>query len=190
MSVLRIHHLAKGSRANGPGVRTVVWTQGCSIRCPGCHNPGTWDPAGGREVPVAELLEGVGLRLTLSGGEPFEQAAACAALAEGVRARGGDVVVFTGRTLESLTSPSERRLLAATDLLIDGPWEMERSLRTSPLRASANQRLHFFSPRIRPEDLREVPAAEWLGGESGAVITGVDMLRLARLVANASRMSR
>ena len=87
---MRIANTVSDSIVDGPGLRFTVFTQGCPHRCPGCHNPGTHDPAGGREVSVAELaaelaagLSGNPLTdgLTLSGGEPFCQAAECAALA-------------------------------------------------------------------------------------------------------------
>ena len=84
--MLQVAGFAGDSIVDGPGLRFTVFFQGCPHHCPGCHNPGTHDPAGGREVSVAELaaeLSGNPLTdgLTLSGGEPFCQAAECAALA-------------------------------------------------------------------------------------------------------------
>ena len=51
---MRIANTVSDSIVDGPGLRFTVFTQGCPHRCPGCHNPGTHDPAGGREVSVAE----------------------------------------------------------------------------------------------------------------------------------------
>ena len=86
------------------------------------------------------LLDG----LTLSGGEPMEQAAECAALAEAVHALGGNVWVYTGWRYEALvqeSDPARLRLLAAADVLVDGPYvEAERSLELR-WRGSQNQRL-------------------------------------------------
>ena len=102
---MRIANTVSDSIVDGPGLRFTVFTQGCPHRCPGCHNPGTHDPAGGREVSVAELaaelaaeLSGNPLTdgLTLSGGEPFCQAAECAALARIARERGLNVWAYTG----------------------------------------------------------------------------------------------
>ncbi len=56
---LRLHSLMECSTVNGPGRRAVIWTQGCSLQCPGCWNPQTHNPLLGfwREVPeVVELL--------------------------------------------------------------------------------------------------------------------------------------
>ena len=52
---MRIANWISDSIVDGPGLRLTVFTQGCPHRCPGCHNPETWDPAGGREVPLEEL---------------------------------------------------------------------------------------------------------------------------------------
>ena len=84
---MRIANTVHDSIVDGQGLRFTVFTQGCPHRCPGCHNPGTHDPAGGREVSVAALVEELTKNplmagLTLSGGEPFAQAADCAALAK------------------------------------------------------------------------------------------------------------
>jgi anaerobic ribonucleoside-triphosphate reductase activating protein len=53
--LLRIHRFLPGSRANGPGLRAVLWVQGCSLGCPGCFNPETHPFTGGELVPVDEL---------------------------------------------------------------------------------------------------------------------------------------
>ena len=137
------------SIVDGPGLRFTVFTQGCPHRCPGCHNPGTHDPAGGREVSVAELaaeLSGNPLTdgLTLSGGEPFCQAAECAALARIARERGLNVWAYTGYTYERLLAgevPDALALLEQVDVLVDGPFvEAEKSY-AALFRGSANQRL-------------------------------------------------
>src|SRR4051794_9779781 len=99
----RVHAIEPRSRANGPGARFVVWLQGCTLGCPGCFNPGTHDPAGGREVPLDDLapqlaatpgIEG----LSPSGGEPLQQPAAAAALLEAARALGLSTLAFSGYT--------------------------------------------------------------------------------------------
>ena len=87
---MRIAGTVSESIVDGPGLRLTVFTQGCPHRCPGCHNPQTHDPAGGREESTAALLARYAADplldgLTLSGGEPMEQAAECAALAEAAR---------------------------------------------------------------------------------------------------------
>ena len=83
---MRIANTVNDSIVDGHGLRFTVFTQGCPHHCPGCHNPGTHDAAGGREATLEELVEQMKKNpliegITLSGGEPFVQAAACADLA-------------------------------------------------------------------------------------------------------------
>lgn len=146
---MRIAGTVSESIVDGPGLRLTVFTQGCPHHCPGCHNPQTHDPAGGREESTAALLARYTADplldgLTISGGEPMEQAAECAALAEAVHALGGNVWVYTGWRYEALVQeadPARLRLLAAADVLVDGPYvEAERSLELR-WRGSRNQRL-------------------------------------------------
>jgi anaerobic ribonucleoside-triphosphate reductase activating protein len=135
------------SIVDGPGFRYVVFVQGCPLACPGCHNPQLQAFEGGRPVSVAALAAAIRKNplldgLTLSGGEPFTQAGPCAVLAEQVRAMGLSVITYTGKVWEELReNPDWRRLLEATDILVDGPFV--RSLRNLDLRfrGSSNQRL-------------------------------------------------
>lgn len=148
---IRVAGIEKESVVDGPGLRFVIFTQGCPHHCAGCHNPGTWDFDAGQETDTEEILSQVretGLIRggTISGGEPFEQAAACALLAEGIKAMGLDIVTYTGYTFEELQArasgePDVRRLLEATDLLVDGPYLEEERDWELPFRGSRNQRL-------------------------------------------------
>ena len=146
---MRIANWISDSIVDGPGLRLTVFTQGCPHRCPGCHNPETWDPAGGREVPLEELealLAGNPLLqgLTLSGGEPFLQAGDCASLARRARRRGLDVWTYTGYRYEDLVEAGRadwEALLAATDVLVDGPFLQAQKSYAALFRGSGNQRL-------------------------------------------------
>jgi len=166
------------SEANGPGVRFVVWAQGCSIRCPGCWNPDTWSRRDRTLIAPENLWQVVraddGIEgITLTGGEPFEQAAGFAWLAAKARESGLSVVVFSGYDLPDLTGEDQRRLLAATDLLVAGPFIRSLAERVSPLIGSSNQRIHYLSNRYSPESLRGIPRAEIIIGPDGsAVLTG------------------
>ena len=147
------------SRANGPGLRAVVWVQGCALRCPGCFNPDFLPLEGGTLHEPAAIagmilsnneIEGV----TFSGGEPFLQAAALAEVARLVREAGKSVLIFTGFEWESLQSshdPGHHSLLAQADTLIAGPYRSEEPS-SHPLLASGNQRLVHLTDRYRDED--------------------------------------
>jgi len=158
---LRVAAFEPRSLVNGPGVRAVLWVQGCGRRCPGCFNPDFLPRKGGSSVTVADVvswivqanqsadgpLEGV----TFSGGEPFDQAEALAEVACAVRALGLGVLVFTGNTwaeLQASETPGWAELLAASDLLVAGPYEQEKPGH-HPLLASGNQELAHLTDRYR-----------------------------------------
>jgi anaerobic ribonucleoside-triphosphate reductase activating protein len=158
MSDIRVLRFLPATEVEGPGRRAALWVQGCSIRCPGCFNPHSWPAAGGELVPWPELVGRVqaaaaahGIEgLTLLGGEPFDQAAPLALLAEAVRAHGLSVMSFTGHVLEDLEAAGRddwTRLLAATDLLVDGPYLADRPERRRPWVGSDNQRFWFLTDR-------------------------------------------
>ena len=137
------------SIVDGPGFRYTVFVQGCNFRCPGCHNPQLQTCSGGRRIAVGEILDAIRENplldgLTLSGGDPFVQAAACAVLAEEVRGLGLSVFAYTGYTFEALwqaEDPAWRRLLMAVDVLVDGPFVRELRDIDLRFRGSSNQRL-------------------------------------------------
>ncbi len=163
---LRLAGIAPESIVDGPGIRLTLFFQGCSHRCPGCHNPETHDPAGGREMEAGELLARIkrarGIDgVTFSGGEPFEQAVTLAGLAEAIRREGLDLVLYSGFTFEELLQKSEKeprvyRLLRAGTLLIDGPYLREERDLTLAYRGSRNQRLLDL-----PLSLKKGAAVEW-----------------------------
>ena len=144
---MRISSTIHDSIVDGPGLRYVVFAQGCPHRCPGCHNPETQDPSGGREVAVEEIIKDMLKNpltdgLTLTGGEPFYQPEASAEIARAAHAAGLNVWCYTGWTLEELREmPEAQVLLREVDVLVDGPYiQAERSLNLQ-WRGSANQRV-------------------------------------------------
>ena len=146
---MKIFGLAQDSIVDGPGFRFACFVQGCPHGCPGCHNPVSHDPSGGREMTVEEVAaEMLGNPLTdgltLSGGEPFAQAADCLRLAEAARSRGLSVWSYSGWTFEHLRdegTPEQKALLQALDVLIDGPFLLAERTLALPWRGSRNQRV-------------------------------------------------
>jgi anaerobic ribonucleoside-triphosphate reductase activating protein len=158
MTQLRLARVLLGTTAEGPGLRAAVWVQGCSIRCRGCINPHLFSPRGGDPYDPAKLADQAVAQgcegLTLLGGEPFDQAAACAELAEAARRAHLGVITFTGYELESLSRRDEscRRLIAATDLLVDGPYRQQEAETERSLVGSANQRFLHLTDRYADFD--------------------------------------
>lgn len=154
------------TEAEGPGRRYAIWVQGCPMRCPGCCNPELLRFAGGSEHTVEAVLARVLAvhertpldGVSLLGGEPFAQAPALAVLAERLQAAGLGVMVYSGYRLDELErqiadgQAGVARLLAATDLLVDGRYERDQPDTTRRWIGSTNQQLHFLSARHRPDD--------------------------------------
>ena len=144
---LRVAGVIEESIVDGPGIRFVLFLQGCRLRCPGCQNPQTWDFDGGTLVPSDEVLARIRENplvhgVTFSGGEPFEQAEALLPLAKELKAQGYHLMAFSGFTLEQLVQKPEcQALLEQLDLLVDGPFiEAQKSLDLR-FRGSRNQRI-------------------------------------------------
>lgn len=192
--LLNVAATERRSVVNGPGVRFVLWVQGCPFRCEGCYNE-TFLPFVERnqrsvESLADEILGVPGIEgLTLSGGEPMAQPAPLAALARQVRASGLSVFCYTGFTLEALQArraPAVAALLAEIDILVDGRFEQDRRARL-PWRGSANQRVHFLTPRYRHLEeavARRETACEIIVRPHEMVATGIlELEALARLEA-------
>lgn len=155
VAALRVHYFLPISEVNGPGRRSVLWVQGCTLHCPGCWNEETWDPSGGTVEGLDHLLSQVPLGvvegITFSGGEPFLQAPSCAALARSCRELGLSVMTYTGYRYEDLaTKPEAGPLLSATDILVDGPY-LQDEPSTHPWAGSGNQRVLRLSGGVITE---------------------------------------
>lgn len=145
---IRIASLVNDSIVDGPGLRFVVFTQGCRFGCPFCHNKETWDLAGGylEEVDniVARwrknpLIEGI----TLSGGDPLLQPQASLYLLRKAHETGLNVTVYSGDTYENLLTNKDQHIQAImheADYLIDGRYINELQDLTLLYRGSRNQR--------------------------------------------------
>ena len=184
---LNLHAVIERSRANGPGERMVIWTQGCDLGCPGCFNPQTHpfeehlvvtvDALASRIAGQAARLDG----LTVSGGEPFAQPEPLAELLAAVRARTAlSILVFSGYTLAQIRRDERRaRALRYVDVLIAGRYAARRRAGTALL-GSANQAIHLLSARHRMEEIRATPECEiHIGSDGTTTVTGIGAPGLA-----------
>lgn len=144
---IRIYGIVDDSIVDGPGFRLAVFTQGCPHDCQGCHNPDSHAMDGGTTYDTADIIKMIDDNplldgITLTGGEPFMQCAACTELSRAAHARGLNVWCFTGFLYEQLlTRDDARKLLDNIDVLVDGPFMLnERSLELR-FRGSRNQRV-------------------------------------------------
>jgi anaerobic ribonucleoside-triphosphate reductase activating protein len=135
----------------GYGRRVALWTQGCSIRCPGCVSRDTWTATPGQNIPLKEVISGVkpwlvrADGLTISGGEPFDQPGALAALLTLARPFcSGDILVYTGFSWDRIENDF-REIIRLTDAVVSEPYR-PRSGATLVWRGSDNQQFHLLTP--------------------------------------------
>lgn len=174
-----LHAIVPRSAANGPGLRCVIWSQGCALACPGCFNPGTHATGGAADGAgfagpgfvrtVGEVADQVlagaradGLEgVTLTGGEPLEQPAATAAFCAELKARGDlGVIVLTGFTRREIESdPARAAAVADADTVLAGRYN-ERLRVARGLRGSSNKEHWARTGRYTAADLWDVPELE------------------------------
>ncbi len=196
-----VHGFVPVSRANGPGRRTVLWFQGCTLNCPGCFNQAshpfegapTDDDASDIVRRVFALhhageIEG----LTFSGGEPMQQASSVLELIE--RLREADATppltfgMFTGYTAEELDQgryftfnecPEKatvwQQIRDRLDFAVMGRYN-RLAPGTQPLRSSRNQKLHLFTARYEESDFGEQIVEVSIEENGAATITGFPVL--------------
>ncbi len=139
------------SIVDGEGIRSVIWFQGCTHNCKGCHNPETHDLNGGFEIKLDELLKKISeleyqTGITLSGGDPFFQPYAACEVAKHAHFCNMNVWAYTGFKFEDLLKIMEKNkdiknLLNNIDVLIDGKFEIDNKTYSAKFRGSSNQRV-------------------------------------------------
>ena len=168
--MLELSGIVSDSIVDGPGIRTTIFCQGCPHHCKGCHNPETWEFGAGTRMAVERIARIVSENplcrgVTFSGGEPFAQAAGFARLARLLKEAGYEVASYTGYTFEQLLkgTQAQRDLLAAIDVLIDGPFvQAEKSLEVA-FRGSRNQRILDVPKSLVAGHAVWVTSKRWLG---------------------------
>ncbi|MDE5974990.1 MAG: anaerobic ribonucleoside-triphosphate reductase activating protein [Muribaculaceae bacterium] len=137
--------IMRGTTVDGPGFRTSIYLAGCNHRCPGCHNPSSWDPEGGNNMTLEEIMEIVeeeDFDVTLSGGDPLFSPSSTGRLVRALKQNGRNVWVFTGfRWEDIITMPSLLDAVREADVVVDGPFIEDRKDLDLLFRGSSNQRL-------------------------------------------------
>lgn len=141
----RVLDIVRGTTVDGPGFRTAIYFAGCDHRCPGCHNPQSWDFNGGEEISLSEIMETIeeeDFDVTLTGGDPLYFPEKITVLSKHIVEKGHTVWLYTGFTIEEIMN-SERLLmpLPYLEAIVEGPFI--ESLRDTDLqfRGSSNQRI-------------------------------------------------
>ena len=186
-NIIRLGHRLDRSEIYGPGLRSVFWTQGCTLACKGCWNTQYWANFGGEEISVSSILrqlkelediEGI----TLLGGEPLQQADACFELIQGCKEMGLSVFLYTGY------EPSEFDELMQScfdlcDIVVTGRYVQELRDTILRWRGSQNQQVHFVSDLYDKLVLQEQTEVEFHISPTGEVqIVGYAETELSNLL--------
>ena len=143
---IRILSIKYGTSVDGIGLRTSLYCAGCENRCPGCHNPQSWNVNGGEVISVDELYHRIveaDMNVTFTGGDPMYHPEGFIALASLIKRYTNKTIwCYTGYRFEELLShPLRRQLAELCDVIVDGRYiEAERDL-SLHFRGSRNQRI-------------------------------------------------
>lgn len=154
---MRVLNIIQDSIVDGPGLRSTVFFAGCPHKCRGCHNPQSWNVAGGKELKTMEIFELLMKNtlndITFSGGEPFYQCHdELLTLASALKERGKNIWCYTGYTWEELISrQSSKAICKLIDVVVDGPFVAEKRDLTLSFMGSRNQRLIDCSRSLSEE---------------------------------------
>ena len=147
---MRLSGITTESCVDGPGLRFVIFTQGCPHQCTYCHNPDTWTLDAGKDFSIRQVVRllkqnsNMKRGITFSGGEPFLQAYELSQLAAYAHNMNLDVVTYTGFTYEQLINDDDldkKALLYSTDILVDGKYIHKLKDGSLEFRGSSNQRI-------------------------------------------------
>ena len=148
---IRLAGIVEDSIVDGPGMRFVIFVQGCPHNCDGCHNKKAHDFDGGFNADIYKLADKIirakTTKLTFSGGEPFCKANELVRVAKLVReVKDVEIITYTGYLFEELleaakTDKDVKELLSVTNYLVDGRFEKDKKTLDWFYRGSSNQRI-------------------------------------------------
>jgi anaerobic ribonucleoside-triphosphate reductase activating protein len=145
--ILLSSNIQSDSVVDGPGIRTVIWTQGCIHNCDQCHNPETHSFNSGYLTDIESVCKKIlfyNQNITFSGGDPMLQPAQCATIAKFAKKMGLTIWVYTGFKFDDLISFNDNDInnfLANIDVLVDGKFDIKQKSFECQYRGSTNQRL-------------------------------------------------
>lgn len=145
--MISVLEIIEDTTADGSGLRTAIYCAGCVNRCPGCHNPESWDISNGKNMSTEEILRIIladpFADVTFTGGDPMFQPEGFSELAAAIKANSRkNIWCYTGYTFEEIIkNPQQRELLQYIDVLVDGRFIESLKDESLYFRGSSNQRL-------------------------------------------------
>lgn len=163
--MLQLAGFLDNSLVNGEGMRSVVFVSGCNHNCIGCHNKVMQDFKYGDSIYIKEVVNRIKDNMpiikgvTLSGGEPFEQAEKLYQLSKEIKALGLSIWCYTGYTFEQLIEFNDnscKKLLQCIDVLVDGEFKIDKKDKGLKYRGSSNQRIIDVKNSIKGHKIIEI----------------------------------
>lgn len=150
INLVKGNYITKDSVCDGDGLRTVLWLQGCSHKCVGCHNPQTWDKNEGQQIEIDVVLKELEplltyTNLTISGGEPLDQPKELLNLLQGLREKDNSdnkIWIYTGYYLDDIKDKQYiQEILNFVDKVVEGPFIQDLKTYDCKFRGSSNQKI-------------------------------------------------
>lgn len=143
---LNVLDIVEGTSVDGPGLRTSVYLAGCHHKCPGCHNPQSWDFGAGHPMSLSEIVDIIAdndFDVTLTGGDPLYQPDKILELTRLIKEKPGkNIWLYTGFTIEEiLADPKLKSALKYVDTIVEGPFIEALKDPSLRFRGSSNQRI-------------------------------------------------
>lgn len=163
---IRVLDILEETMADGPGLRISIYCAGCKHHCPGCHNPQSWDMNGGRPMDTDDILKIIlddeFSNVTFTGGDPFYQVEAFTELARKIKEHSSKTIwCYTGFTIEEIRADERlSKMLPYLDVVVDGPFIMEKRDTELLFRGSSNQRIIYLNGKeedIIPGTVQTIP---------------------------------
>lgn len=153
IKVVNGDYVTYSSTVDGIGFRDVLWVQGCTHNCPGCHNPETHNIERGQEVTLGEVYDKLTKynksNITFSGGDPVMQSKELGILAEVIKLNTNKTIwMYTGYTIERIKERVKynieniSRLIDNIDVIVDGPFVESLKDESLEFRGSRNQHIY------------------------------------------------
>ena len=156
---IRILVIKYGTSVDGIGLRTSLYCAGCENRCPGCHNPQSWNENQGEEMGVEELFRLIveaDMNVTFTGGDPMLHPEGFTVLAQMIKKQTDKTIwCYTGYRFEDLIQhPQRKALLELCDVLVDSPFILAERDLSLPFRGSRNQRIIDVQASITSKEIK------------------------------------
>lgn len=163
--MLNIHRIVSHSKIYGPGDRTVIWFQGCSIHCKGCINPHLWSFKKANLIAVDDVVKKIDDNgVTFVGGEPLDQPSIFE-LINALKKQNIGIILFTGYSIKTM-SEEKMMICKACDVVISEPFEIDKKNDSLYLMGSENQILTINSTKYSIEDFKQPNSMEVIIGDT------------------------